>query len=239
MLSELKIAIIITSHALMGTTGEPTGVWLEELTTPYYHLAETNIKVVLFSVKGGAIPIDPRSLKSKGENETSVEKYLDDEALKQKLQTTKSISELKISDYDAIFFPGGHGTMWDLPTNKTITSLVSEALKKKLIVSAVCHGPAGLITAKDENGKSLLKGRRVAGFTNSEEEAAGLTKSVPFLLETRLKELGAHYEKGPDFKPFAIRDDNLITGQNPASSKLVVEHIVKALKQREKFPITQ
>lgn len=228
-----KIAIIATSHALMGGTGEPTGVWLEELTTPYYALIDKGAEVDVYSIAGGKIPVDPRSLKPKGENEESVERYLADPKAQERFASTKPVTDVRTTAYDAVFLPGGHGTMWDFPGNGSLAAIVSEALESGRVVGAVCHGPAGLVDAKDADGTPVVQGKTVAGFTNAEEEAAGFTKTVPFLLETRLKELGANHQSGPDFKPFAVRDGLLITGQNPASAQPAIELVIEALEEKQ------
>ncbi|MEO1252729.1 MAG: type 1 glutamine amidotransferase domain-containing protein [Pseudomonadota bacterium] len=226
----LKIAIIATSNAVMGGSGEPTGVWMEEITTPYYAFVDRGATVDVFSIAGGEIPVDPRSLKAKGENEDSVERYLDDQRARDAFDETRPVTDVELGRYDAIFLPGGHGTMWDYPQNKTLAELVSGALESNKVVGAVCHGPAGLVSAKYEDGTSVVDGKRVAGFTDTEEDAAGFSKTVPFLLETRLRELGADYQSGPDFEAFAVRDGNLVTGQNPASAALTVSYVIKALE---------
>ena len=233
LLSGLKAVIIATSHAAMGDTGEPTGLWLEELTSPYYVLADAGMEVDVYSVAGGTVPIDPRSLKRAGENEASVERYLEDEALVLALANTKPADEVELSDYDVVFLPGGHGTMWDYPDSEAIAALVSGGLAQDKIVAAVCHGPAGLVSAKTEDGEPVVKGRRVAGFTNSEEDGVVLTDAVPFLLEDRLKALGATYESGPDFQPFVVVAGTLVTGQNPQSATLAAERIVELLRERQ------
>ena len=228
-----KIAIIATSHALMGGTGEPTGVSLEEFTTPYYAFVNEGADVDVFSIAGGKVPIDPRSLKPKGEAEESVERYLSDASAQASLASTEPVTEIDVSDYDAVFLPGGHGTMWDFPENKGLSNVVASALGSGRVVGAVCHGPAGLISAKYPDGTPVVRGKKIAGFSNSEEDAAGHTATVPFLRERRLKELGADYQAGPDFKPFAVRDGLLVTGQNPASAQATVDHMIEALKENK------
>jgi putative intracellular protease/amidase len=229
MTPALKILVILTSHATAGT--QPTGVWLEEFTTPYYAFADAGAQVEVASIAGGAVPIDPHSIEAAGRNPASVERYLKDEALRGRVTASKKINGLRAADYDAVFMPGGHGTMWDLPESATLARLLGEAWGEGKVVAAVCHGPAGLVNVKDEKGQPLVAGRRVAAFTNTEEVAAGMDKTVPFALETRLRSLGARYESGPDFQPFALRDGRLVTGQNPASSAKVAELVLQALRE--------
>src|SRR5579862_3477575 len=210
-----KILLIATGHAQLGSTGEPTGLWFEELTTPYYTFLDTGAQVEIATLQGGTVPIDPRSL---GDKPPSVERFLADATAMPKIEQAKRLSILNIADYDAIFLPGGHGTMFDLPDSPVLAAALSDAWAQGKVISAVCHGPAGLLHVKDAQGRPLLAGRIVSAFTNSEEKAVGLSKSVPFLLETAIRDLGARYESGPDFQPFARRDGKLVTGQNPASS---------------------
>lgn len=225
----IKILIVATSHGSMGA-GEPTGVWLEELTTPYYAFVDAGADVTVASIEGGPIPIDPRSLRPQGKNEASVERYLNDQALQTTVKTTVRFTAGMADGYDAVFLPGGHGTMWDYPASPELARVVVRFMEEGKPLAAVCHGPAGLVGARFDNGEPVVKGRRVAGFTNSEEKAAGLDDVVPFLLETRLRELGAVYVSGPDFKPFAVRDGNLITGQNPASATEAARLTLEAVR---------
>ena len=185
--------------------------------------------MTLASITGGPAPIDPRSVKPKGENEASVDRFLGDEAASSALNATLALSVIDSSEYDAVFLPGGHGTMWDLPESAELAALLGKAWADGKVVAAVCHGPAGLVNVKDETGAPLVSGRRVTGFSDSEERAAGLDEAVPFLLETRLRELGGRYESVADFQPFAIADGRLVTGQNPASSALTARLTLEAL----------
>jgi putative intracellular protease/amidase len=226
----IKILIITTSHSTMGAGGEPTGVWLEELTTPYYAFADAGAQVTIVSINGGAVPVDPRSVLPAGQNDASVERYLKDDKLRATIRATARFTADMASGYDAVFLPGGHGTMWDYPQSPDIARVVVRFLEEGKPVAAVCHGPAGLVSARFGNGTPVVQGRRVAGFTNSEERAAGLETVVPFLLEDRLRELGGIYASGPDFKPFAVRDGNLITGQNPASATEVARLTLDAVR---------
>jgi putative intracellular protease/amidase len=230
----IKILIITTSHANMGGSGEKTGLWLEELTTPYYAFTDAGAQVTVASVAGGSVPIDPRSLEQGDKIEASVQRYLKDDQLRKAVSSTPRFTPDMAEGYDAIFLPGGHGTMWDYPQSKAIAQLVVRYITDGKIVAAVCHGPAGLVSARFPNGVSVIQGRRVAGFTNSEERAAGLDGIVPFMLEDRLRALGALYQSGPDFEPFAIRDGNLITGQNPASATEVARLTLEAAREKRR-----
>lgn len=227
-----RILMIATSADRMTPGTEPTGVWLEELTTPYYAFRDGGADVTLASIKGGAIPVDQRSVNADGENDASVERYLKDEALKAEMADTPAFTSIDTSGYDAVFLPGGHGTMFDYPGSEELARLVERFDREGKIVAAVCHGPAGLVSAKKPDGTPFVAGRRVAAFTDSEERAVGLDQAVPFLLETRMKELGAHHEGGPDFQTFALRDGSLVTGQNPASATRTAELVMEALKAK-------
>jgi putative intracellular protease/amidase len=189
------------------------------------------VQVELASIAGGRVPVDPHSVAEKGKNPESVERFLGDAAAMLQLKNSRAIDAVTSADeYAAIFLPGGHGTMWDLPSSQPLAQLMSQAWASGKVLAAVCHGPAGLVDVKDVDGKPLVSGRRVSAFTNTEEDAAGLTNAVPFLLETRIRELGAIYEKGPDFQAFAVRDGKLVTGQNPASSEDVARLVLEAAR---------
>ncbi|MEM8840121.1 MAG: type 1 glutamine amidotransferase domain-containing protein [Pseudomonadota bacterium] len=229
-MDKAKILIIATSAGKMNN-GEPTGVWLEELTTPYYAFLDSGADVTLSSVSGGAIPIDARSVAPEGENDASVERYLKDAKLQNAVQNTQSFMDHASGEFDAVFLPGGHGTMFDYPTSQELASLIEAFDRNGKIVAAVCHGPAGLVAAKSSDGSAFVKGRKVAAFTDSEEHAVGLQDAVPFLLETRLRELGARYVSAPDFQAFAVRDGNLVTGQNPASAQQTASLVMEAIRE--------
>lgn len=224
-----NILMVLTSASTMGDSDKATGLWFEELATPYFAFIDAGASVTLASIKGGPAPIDPRSVKAKGENEASVDRFLGDEAATEALNDTVTVSAIDAAPYDAVFLPGGHGTMWDLPESAELAALLGKAWADGKVIAAVCHGPAGLVNAKDETGSPLVGGRRVTGFSDSEERAAGLDTAVPFLLETRLRELGGRYESAADFQPFAIADGRLVTGQNPASSALTAKLTLEAL----------
>lgn len=229
MSTKFKILMILTSSATMGENGKPTGFWFEELATPYYAFIDAGASVTLASIKGGPAPIDPASVKARGENENSVDRFLGDEVACQVLNKTTEIGNINPSNYDAVFLPGGHGTMWDLPESAELAALLDTMWAQDKVLAAVCHGPAGLVNVRDETGAPLVKGRRVSGFSDKEEHAVGLDTAVPFLLETRLRELGALYEGAEEFQPFAMSDGRLVTGQNPASSALTAKLTLDAL----------
>lgn len=227
-----KVLIIVTSHGEMGASGKATGVWLEELAVPYLALKRAGVEPEVASVRGGRLPIDPTSVKPTGENPPEIEEFLRIAAREGLLSASRPLSEVDLDRFDAVFFPGGHGTMWDFPSDPRVGQLVAAYLSENKPVAAVCHGPAALVGARFANGTPVVQGRDISGFTNSEERAAGLTEVVPFALETKLEELGARIKKGPDFKPFAVRDGLLVTGQNPASSARVVELLIEVLQER-------
>lgn len=222
-----KALFILTSHDTLGDTGKPTGFYWEELAAPYWILSDAGWQIELASIKGGKPPADPSS--AEGDAVTDeVRRLLADEAVMNKLENTTKVEDVEVSGCDIVFLPGGHGTMWDLPNSKALGDLLGRAFDKGAVVGAVCHGPAGLLSARLASGDPLVHGRRVAGFTNSEEDAVGLSDVVPFMLEDQLKAQGGHHQKGPDWQPFAVADGNLVTGQNPASSAKVARLMLKA-----------
>lgn len=225
-----RILMIVTSNARMGDTGKPTGLWAEELAVPYYALVDAGVEVTLASPAGGPTPIDPGSLKPVGENDAVVERFLADAALQARIAATSKAADLDGAQFDAVFFPGGHGTMWDLPHDAGVTRAVERAFAARKLIASVCHGAAGLVTALRPDGQSIVKGLRVNAFTDAEEVAVGLETVVPFLLETRLRQLGGKFEGVANWQPFAIRDGQLITGQNPQSSHLVALELLAALR---------
>jgi len=225
-----RILIIVTSNARLGDTGKPTGFWAEELAAPYYALTDAGAQVDFASPAGGAAPLDPGSVKPPGENDAVVERFLADSALQTRLATTPRIADLDVGAYDALFFPGGHGTMWDLPGHPGVTHAVERAFATGKVIASVCHGAAGLVSARRPDGRSIVAGKRVNSFTDAEEAAVGLTGVVPFALETRLRELGGQFEGAAKWQPFVVRDGQLVTGQNPQSSALVAAALLEALK---------
>lgn len=229
---EPMILFVVTSHATIGDTGRPTGLWLEELAAPYYAFIDAGYEVEIASIKGGKVPVDPRSQKPIGGNAPTVERFLKDAKASARLADNPSIDALDVSRYAVVFLPGGHGAMWDMPESKALARAIVSTLERGNVVAAVCHGSAGLVNARFENGEPVVKGREICAFTNSEEEAAGLAGEVPFLLETRLEELGARIHKAPNFQPLAVADGNLITGQNPASSEVVAKFVIRHLQSK-------
>jgi putative intracellular protease/amidase len=215
----------------MGDTATPTGLWVEELAVPYYRFIDAGLEVELASPLGGEAPLEPNSIKPMGQNDPLVDRFLGDPVTRQRVAATRRLAEVEVTGFDAIFFPGGHGTMWDLPVDASVRRAVETAEAGGKVIAAVCHGPAGLVAAQSADGQPLVAGKRLTAFTNAEEEAAGLTQIVPFLLESRLIELGAHFDAGPDWQPHAVRDGRLITGQNPASSAAVADHVMAALAE--------
>jgi len=225
-----KILFVLTSHDTLGNTGNKTGFWLEEFAAPYYKLKDKGIDITIATPKGGLPPIDPKSESSDSQTEAT-KRYDKDPSLQQKLSNTVKLSEVKADGFEAVFYPGGHGPLWDLTNDTHSINLLQSFVKQKKPIATVCHGPAVLINVKDENGNSIVKSKKVTGFSNSEEEGVKLTKVVPFLVEDRLKELGADYSKKDDWKPYVVQDGLLITGQNPASSEPVAEALLKLLQK--------
>jgi putative intracellular protease/amidase len=225
-----RILMVLTSNDHIDATGQPTGLWAEELAEPFYALTGAGAEVTLASTAGGPVPLDPGSVKPPGQNEPAVDRMLQDEALQRGITQTHRVDELSMADFDAVFFPGGHGTMWDLPRSEGVRRIVEEADAQGKVIAAVCHGAAGLVTALRPDGEPVIAGKQVNAFTDSEERAAGLASVVPFLLESRLRTLGARFEGGPDWQPYAVRDGQLVTGQNPRSSHRVAELVIEALQ---------
>jgi putative intracellular protease/amidase len=223
----MKILLVLTSHDQLGDTGAKTGFWLEEFAAPYYVFRDAGAAVTLASPKGGQPPLDPKSDAPDAQTEDTRRFNADAEA-KAALAATAPLSSVGADDYDAIFFPGGHGPLWDLTNDASSIALIEAFAGAGKPVAAVCHAPAVLLKATHD-GQPLVKDKRVTGFTNSEEAAAGLTEVVPFLLEDELKRLGAHFERTADWGALAVIDGKLITGQNPASSAAVARALVEML----------
>ena len=224
-----RILMIVTSPDRLGDTGKPTGFWAEELAAPYYALADAGATVQLASPQGGPVPVDPGSLKPRGSNAPIVERFLADADLQGALARTQRAADVDIAGYDALFFPGGHGTMWDLPGDAGVTAAVEKAFAGGKLIATVCHGAAGLVSARRPDGRPVVEGRRINAFTDAEEAAVGLTEVVPFALEGRLRQLGALFESAPLWQAFALRDGQFVTGQNPQSSERVAALVLEAL----------
>jgi len=225
----MKILIVLTSHDQLGDTGKKTGFWLEEFAAPYYVLKDSGATITLATPKGGQPPLDPKS--DLPENQTELTKrFRQDPSAQDELANTRKLDEVSADDFDAIFYPGGHGPMWDMPDNATSIALIEAFVKANKPVGAVCHAPVALVNVRSRDGDYLVKGKRVTGFTNAEEEAVGLTSVVPFLLEDRLKERGGIYSKAANWVPYVQVDGKLVTGQNPASSAPAAAELLKLLR---------
>jgi len=226
----MKVLIVLTSHSELGNTGHKTGFWIEEFAAPYYTLKDAGASIVLASPKGGQPPIDPKSAEPVNQTEAT-HRFDADDALKSALSHTLKLSEISADDFDAVFYPGGHGPLWDLTNDNDSIKLIEAFWKSKKPVASVCHAPSVLLNVKDENGQALVKGKHVTGFTNTEEAAVQLTDIVPFLLEDELKDKGGIYSKKADWTSYVVTDGLLITGQNPASSKEAAEKLLTLLKK--------
>ncbi|OQW51899.1 MAG: hypothetical protein A4S09_09535 [Proteobacteria bacterium SG_bin7] len=225
MNSLIKVLIVVTSHNQLGNTGKPTGYYLSEVAHPYEKFIEAGIEVDIASPKGGEAPLDPNS---KNEKDAVISKLMADSKFNSKLKNTLKLSSLDLDKYKAIVFAGGHGTMWDFSEGDVPTA-IRKVYENNGVVAAICHGPASLVNVKLSNGTYLVSGKKVTGFSNAEEEAAQLTKVMPFLLETALVDRKAIYEKSPLWKEKVVVDGRLITGQNPASAAGVGAAVVKIL----------
>lgn len=224
-----KVLFVVTSHDKLGNTAEKTGFWTEELAAPYYELLDQGIEIEIATPLGGQPPIDPKSEDPSAATEDT-KRFDKDAELQLKLKNTLKLADINQADYDAVFYPGGHGPLWDLATDKNSIALIEAFYTNNKPIGFVCHAP-GVLKDVKVNGDFLVKGKKVTGFSNTEEEAVGLTKVVPFLLEDALKENGAIYSKVEDWLPYAVEDGLLITGQNPASSKLVAKKLLIQLKK--------
>jgi len=222
-----KVLFVVTSNDKLGNTGEKTGFWSEEFAAPYYELLDQGVEITIASPLGGQPPIDPKSADPASATEDT-KRFDADKTLQEKLQHTLKLSTINQKDYDAVFYPGGHGPLWDLVEDQSSIDLIESFYTHNKPVAFVCHAPAVLKNVK-VNGEYLVKGKKVTGFTNEEEEAVGLTKVVPFLLEDALSSNGGIFSKGPNWQPYAVEDGLLITGQNPASSKLVAGKLLQKL----------
>ena len=225
-MSALKILILVTSHAVLGSSGQKTGFWLEELAVPYLELTGAGAEVDIASPLGGKPPADPSSEKDPS---AEVQRFLADPTAVRKLGATTRVDAVTAT-YDAVFVAGGHGAMWDLAAEAPVANLLSRHYQSGSVVATVCHGAAALVNATKKDGTPLVAGHRFAAFSNAEEEAAGKTTIVPFLIETRLREQGGKYEHAALWASFAVRDGQLVTGQNPASSRATAQETLTAVR---------
>jgi putative intracellular protease/amidase len=225
----MKVLIVLTSHDKLGDTGRKTGFWLEELAAPYYTFKEAGAEITLASPKGGQPPLDPKSNEPDFQTDETRRFEADAEAVAA-LSSTVRLADVDQADFDTVFYPGGHGPLWDLAEDPKSISLIESFLAAKKPIALVCHAPGALRHVKTPEGRPLVEGKKVTGFANSEEEAVGLTKVVPFLVEDELKTQGGVYSKGPDWGSYAVQDGLLITGQNPHSSAEAAGVLLNALK---------
>ncbi|TMO40223.1 MULTISPECIES: type 1 glutamine amidotransferase domain-containing protein [unclassified Pseudoalteromonas] len=227
-MSAKKILMVLTSHDELGDTGHKTGFWVEEFAAPYYAFVDAGAEVTLASVKGGQPPIDPNSAAPDAATDAT-KRFDQDSAAQTLMANTKPLADVKASDYDAVFYPGGHGPLWDLVDNQDSINLIEQFLNSDKPVGAVCHASAVLLNAKNAAGKSVVFDKKVTGFSNSEEDAVQLTNVVPLLVEDELIKQGGQYQKTDDWGELAIEDGLLITGQNPASSELAAKKLLTKL----------
>ena len=225
----MKILMILTSHDQLGNTGNKTGFWLEEFAAPYYVFKDAGAAIVLASPKGGQPPLDPKSDEADAQTDDT-QRFKKDPAAINALAHTTKLAEVSSDGFDAVFYPGGHGPMWDLAENADSIKLIESMSAAGKTVSAVCHAPAVFRHTKSADGSPLVKGKQVTGFTNSEEEAVQLTKVVPFLVQDMLEANGGLYQKGADWQSFIVTDGKLITGQNPASSAAAARAVLAQLQ---------
>ncbi len=226
----MKILMVLTSHGKLGDTNQKTGLWLEEFAAPFYVFKDNDIQTFLASPAGGQPPIDPKSDDPDAQTEAT-KRFRNDKVAQNMLANTRRLESLNPEDFDAIFFPGGHGPLWDLSEDINSISLIESFNRRGKPIGCVCHAPAALRDAVDDEGFPLVKGKRVTGFSNSEESLVQLTEVVPFTIEDMLHNKGGLYSKGEDWKSHIEVDGNLVTGQNPASSKAAAEEMVRLLKK--------
>jgi putative intracellular protease/amidase len=226
----MKILMVLTSHGRLGNTGRKTGFWLEEFAVPYYVFRDNHFRITLASPAGGQPPVDPQSEEPEAQSEATI-RFLSDVEAQAQLAATKRMESLNPEDFDAIFYPGGHGPLWDLSEDINSISLIESFYRRGKPVGFVCHGPAALFHPRGPDGFPVVKGKRVTGFSNSEESQVQLTEVVPFMIEDMLHAKGGLYSKGEDWLSHIEVDDNLVTGQNPASSKAAAEAIVELLRK--------
>jgi putative intracellular protease/amidase len=225
----MKVLMVLTSHSELGNTGEKTGFWVEEFAAPYYVLADDGAEITVASPKGGQPPVDPKS-EAPDAQTPATKRFYADNVLIDKVAHTLKLSDVNEDDFEAVFYPGGHGPLWDLATDKTSIELIEAFYNHQKPIAFVCHSPAALVNVKAMDGEPLVKGKHLTGFSNTEEEAVELTDVVPFLLEDELTKHGAHYSKGPDWGSYVKQDGLLITGQNPGSSEEAAKLLLKVLR---------
>lgn len=223
-----KILMVLTSHDQLGDTGKKTGFWLEEFAAPYYALKDAGADITVVSPAGGQPPLDPKSDEPDAQTDAT-RRFKADADAQAVLASTGKLSDVKAADFDAVFYPGGHGPLWDLAEDKDSIGLIEALVAADKPVALVCHAPGVLRHVKAADGSPLVKGKKVTGFTNTEEDAVGLTKVVPFLVEDMLKQNGGVYSKGADWQSYVVTDGKLVTGQNPASSEAGAEALLKLL----------
>jgi len=229
----MKVLMVITSHDQLGNTGRKTGFWLEELAAPYFVFKDAGAEITLASPRGGRPPLDPKSNEPEFQTELTV-RFEKDEAAEAQLNNTARLDSVKQEDFDTVFYPGGHGPMWDLVEDKHSIKLIESFLAAGKPIAIVCHSTGALRHVKTTDGKPLVQGKEVTGFTNGEEEAVGLTKVVPFLVEDEMLRLGAIFSKKADWAPHVVTDGLLTTGQNPHSSGPAAKTLLAMLRQRAK-----
>lgn len=223
-----KILMVLTSHDRLGDTGKKTGFWLEEFAAPYYVFKDAGVQITLASPKGGQPPLDPKSDDPSAQTDAT-RRFKADTDAQRVLANTVALASVRAEDFDAVFYPGGHGPLWDLAEDALSIALIEKTFAAGKPLALVCHAPGVLRHAKAPDGKHLVDGKKVTGFTNTEEEAVQLTKVVPFLVEDMLKAAGGQYAKGADWAPYVLTDGNLITGQNPASSEQGAHAVLQQL----------
>lgn len=224
----MKILVVLTSHDQLGDTGEKTGFWLEELAAPYYRFLDAGAELTLASPRGGQPPLDPKSALPDFQT-AATRRFEADPTATEALASTVRLADVRLDDFDAVFYPGGHGPLWDLAGDSDSIRLIEQCLQTGKPVAAVCHAPGVLRQVRTADGRPLAEGRKVTGFSNSEEAAVGLSAIVPFLVEDMLKAQGGHYSKGPDWQPHVVVDGQLVTGQNPASSEATAQALLEQL----------
>lgn len=227
----MNILMVLTSHDQLGSTGKKTGFWLEEFAAPYYRFVDAGAQVTLASPKGGQPPLDPKS-DSPDTQSDDTERFKEDDGAKELLAATVKLEDISPDDYDAVFYPGGHGPLWDLAEDQHSIKLIEYFYERDKPMAFVCHAPGALRQVKQPDGRPMVSGKHVTGFSNSEEEAAGLTEVVPFLVEEELKQHGGQYTQAQDWHEHVVTDHNLVTGQNPASSAATAVALLKLVKSR-------